>query len=58
MTGIIGAALAISLVALSQDAAEQPPLSLAEAVLTAEQADDASVQVWQARAQALEHRGE
>lgn len=58
MTGIIGAALAISLVALSQDATEQPPLSLAEAVLTAEQADDASVQVWQARAQALEHRGE
>jgi len=58
MTSIIGAALAISLVALSQDATEQPPLSLAEAVLTAEQADDASVQVWQARAQALEHRGE
>ena len=58
MTGFIGTALVISLATLSQDITIPAPLSLAEAVLVAEQVDDASVQVWQARARAFDHRGE
>ena len=40
------------------DASEKHPLSLAEAVLLAEQAEDPAIGSWTARADALEHRGE
>jgi len=44
-------------VASAQDH-ESPPLSLAEAVLIARDADDPTIASWQARASAIEHRGE
>ena len=43
----------VTSLSLAQDA----PLSLAEAVLLAQQADEPSVEAWRARAEALEHRG-